>query len=73
MCQHTPAPLAEGFSDRGRSGEAVPQLSQGGLGGMGITSGNKWLQRSSCFLRQHMALRGLCSSKTVIGANEILV
>lgn len=75
VCQHTPAPLRKGFSDGAGIGKLCLSyhLSQEGLGGIGIASGNKWLQRSSCPLPQHMALRCLCSSKTVIGTNEILL
>lgn len=48
-------------------------LSQGGPRGTGSTSGDKWLQGSSCLVPQCMGLGGLCSSKVVIGVNEIFV
>lgn len=62
LCASTPQPLLGMASV---TGAAVGRLclschlSPGGLGGMGIASENKWLQRSSCLLPQHMALRHL--------------
>lgn len=76
LCASTLQPLLKRASVRGAGVGRLClscHLSQGGLGGMGFASGNKWLQRSSCLLPQHMALRCLCWSKTVTEANEILV